>query len=102
MEPASSIIAALGGPAKVARIAGVHRTRPWNWTRPKSNGGTGGVIPFEHVPKLLKAAHEAGVELSADDFIPIQAEGATPVMAPRDNFTPTSETQHDPASSDPA
>ena len=75
MEPASSIIAALGGPAKVARIAGVHRTRPWNWTRPKEDGGTGGVIPFGHVPKLLKAARDEGVPLTADDFLPSQPPG---------------------------
>ncbi|MCV2448484.1 helix-turn-helix domain-containing protein [Paracoccus sp. DMF] len=77
MEPASSIISSLGGASEVAKILGIHRTRPWNWTRPKSLGGTGGVVPFQHVPKLISAARDAGVELSAEDFLPAQTpEGA--------------------------
>lgn len=76
MEPARTIIDRLGGPNKVATIAGVHRTRVSNWARTKESGGTGGVIPFKHVPALLAAAREAGFELSADDFLPRMAEGA--------------------------
>lgn len=70
MEPAATIISALGGPTKVAKIAGVHRTRVWNWTRPKAGGGTGGVIPMRHIGKLMSAASTAGVKLKAEDFIP--------------------------------
>lgn len=70
MEPARSIIASLGGDTAVAKIAGVHRTRVSNWKRPKEAGGTGGTIPFKHVPALLAAASEKGIALSADDFLP--------------------------------
>lgn len=70
MEPASTIIRTLGGPNKVAEIAGVHRTRVSNWKRSKEDGGTGGMIPFKHVPALLAAARDKGVDLSADDFLP--------------------------------
>lgn len=70
MEPAASIIKKLGGATVVAAIAGVHRTRVSNWKRSKDVGGTGGVIPFKHVPKLLAAAEKRGVELSADEFLP--------------------------------
>lgn len=70
MEPASTIIKALGGPAKVAAIAGVHRTRVYGWMRARDAGGTGGVIPMAHIPKLLAAARSAGVSLYGDDFIP--------------------------------
>lgn len=70
MEPAHSIVRKLGGPTKVARIVGVHRTRVSNWARPKKAGGSGGTIPFRHVPTLLDAARAAGVDLSADDFLP--------------------------------
>lgn len=70
MEPARSIIEKLGGPSAVARIAGVHRTRVSNWSRAKEVGGTGGTIPFKHVPALLSAAENIGVVLSADDFLP--------------------------------
>lgn len=71
MEPASSIIAKLGGPSAVSRIVGVHRTRVSNWMRSKEVGGTGGNIPFKHVPALLKAAEEKGEKLATDDFLPV-------------------------------
>lgn len=70
MEPARTIISRLGGPNKVSAIAGVHRTRVSNWARKKQDGGTGGVIPFKHVPALIAAARDMGVDLSADDFLP--------------------------------
>jgi len=75
MEPAASIITKLGGDTKVAEIVGVHRTRVSNWKRPKTAGGTGGAIPFKHVPALIAAAKALGESLSADDFLPtIQPE----------------------------
>lgn len=70
MEPARTIIRKLGGPNKVSEVAGVHRTRVSNWARPKEAGGTGGNIPFKHVPALLAHAREIGVDLSANDFLP--------------------------------
>ena len=76
MEPAASIISKLGGDTKVAEIVGVHRTRVANWKRPRAGGGTGGTIPFKHVPALLAAAKALGQDLSADDFLPVEAEVA--------------------------
>lgn len=70
MEPASKIINLLGGAAAVASIAGVHRTRVYKWMRPREEGGTGGVIPQGHIPKIISAAREMGVNLSGDDFLP--------------------------------
>ncbi|RFC65047.1 hypothetical protein DYI37_04055 [Fulvimarina endophytica] len=70
MEPASTIVTALGGPTKVAKIVRVHRTRVSNWCRPKEKGGTGGIIPIKHAPALIAAARETGLTLSADDFLP--------------------------------
>lgn len=69
-QPARTIIDRFGGPNKVSAITGVHRTRVSNWARAKDSGGTGGSIPFRHVPKLLAAAKEQGFDLSADDFLP--------------------------------
>jgi hypothetical protein len=71
MEPANTIITRLGGPNEVARITGAHRTRVSNWKRPKELGGTGGMIPFKHMPILLSAAAQRGVELSPNDFLPV-------------------------------
>lgn len=76
MEPANTIITKLGGPNKVAEIAGVHRTRVSNWKRAKEDGGTGGMIPFKHVPALIAAGHRIGVQLSADDFLPAREDAA--------------------------
>lgn len=73
MEPAAKIIGLLGGDTAVAQIARVHRTRVANWKRPKEVGGTGGVIPFRHVPALLEAAKSMGVELATDDFLPARS-----------------------------
>ncbi|SHI79186.1 hypothetical protein SAMN02745911_1178 [Aureimonas altamirensis DSM 21988] len=70
MEPATTIIRSLGGPSAVSRITGVHRTRVSNWMRSKDVGGTDGLIPFRHVPALLSAAKNAGVVLTAEDFLP--------------------------------
>lgn len=70
MEPARKIIQSLGGPNAVAEIVGVHRTRVSNWMRPKDAGGTGGMIPFKHVPALIAAAQAKEVPLGADDFLP--------------------------------
>lgn len=76
MEPAATIVRALGGPSKVAEIAGVHRTRVSNWMRPRTKGGTGGFIPQKHVGKLLAHAIKNGLPVSAASFIPAPAEAA--------------------------
>jgi hypothetical protein len=68
MEPANTIISKLGGVEVVKSITGVHRTRVSNWKRPKESGGTGGTIPAKHIPKLLNAARERGIELDLADF----------------------------------
>ncbi|WP_413661867.1 carph-isopro domain-containing protein [Methylocystis iwaonis] len=69
MEPASTIVKLLGGPSKVARLVGVHRTRVSSWKRSKDRGGTGGRIPQSHHEALLAAAAEQGIALAAEDFI---------------------------------
>lgn len=76
MEPASKIIASLGGNSKVARIVGVHRTRVWNWKRSKAEGGTGGLIPIRHAPKLIEAAKSEGISLTFEDFMPLSEDAA--------------------------
>lgn len=70
MEPAATIIRALGGPSMVSEITGAHRTRVSNWQRPKEKGGTGGIIPQKYFPALLEAAKSKNVDLKADDFLP--------------------------------
>lgn len=74
MEPASSIISALGGDTVVAAITGVHRTRVANWKRGKDVGGTGGVIPLKHISKLLDAARSKDIPLTAAQFLPLPSQ----------------------------
>lgn len=76
MEPANRIIAALGGPTKVADQIGVHRVTVSKWKRPAKDGGTGGIIPIRHVPGLIAMAKSQGVPLNFDDFLPKQKGAA--------------------------
>ncbi len=73
MEPASSIIKALGGPTRVARLLGRHRTRVSKWQAPKASGGTGGLIPQRFHGKLIAHAQSIGFGLEAADFLPKEA-----------------------------
>lgn len=68
MEPANTIISALGGPTKVAKIVGVHRTRVSNWKRAKEKGGTGGIIPMRHALVLLDEAKRLSIDITPEDF----------------------------------
>lgn len=70
LEPAKSIISRLGGLTVVQSVTGASRTRVYRWTQPKENGGTGGLIPLGHAPKLLEYAKANRIKISADDFFP--------------------------------
>lgn len=78
MDPASKIVAALGGEAKVAEITGTALTAPYRWQHEKAKGGTDGLIPQRHHRALLDFAEENGIRLSAEDFlaprIPVPSE----------------------------
>lgn len=76
MEPASRIISALGGPAAVAAEVGVHRVTVSKWKMPRSAGGTGGIIPIQHVRPLIGMAKRVGIDLTANDFLPENEEDA--------------------------
>jgi hypothetical protein len=69
MEPAQTIIAKLGGPGVVAGVVKVHRTRVSNWKRPRTSGGTDGLIPQRYHRPLLDYANEKSIELNAEDFL---------------------------------
>jgi hypothetical protein len=60
------IITELGGPAAVAVIANVHRTRPYAWIRC-------GVIPLKHIPALAAAAKKKRLPIKLEDFMPVAA-----------------------------
>lgn len=68
MEPASSIIKALGGPNVVSAALGIHRVTVSKWMRPREKGGTGGVVPYQQIEGLLSHAARIGVPLTPADF----------------------------------
>lgn len=76
LQPAARIIERLGGVARVAAITGLHRTRVSNWRRPKTVGGTDGLIPQKHHPRLLNHARDNGIALSAEDFLADAGRGS--------------------------
>ena len=77
MEPASSIIEALGGAAIVADAAGVHRTRVYKWQSPKEKGGTNGLIPSWHIPTLLRFGDRRGIDIRPFLLPPVSEEAPT-------------------------
>jgi hypothetical protein len=85
MEPARTIISKLGGVAVVSDLVGIHRTRVSNWRRPRTKGGTNGLIPQDYHLRLIDFAATKGVTLTGDDFLPIRSSENT-------NIAPTSAT----------
>jgi hypothetical protein len=76
MEPASTIITKLGGPARLARELNLHRVTVAKWKRPREAGGTGGLIPNRHTRAILNLARDSGVEITAECFLPPEDEAA--------------------------
>lgn len=72
LEPASSIIDRFGGQVAVQNITGASRTRVYRWTQPKEAGGTGGMVPTDSAIKLLRYAREHGIQVTAEDFLPLE------------------------------
>lgn len=69
MEPAKTIIDALGGVPTVAEITGAHVTRVRRWRLPLSSGGTDGAIPREHVFLLYREFVRRGLAAQIEDIV---------------------------------
>ena len=72
MEPAASIIKKFGGHKPISQIAGCSLTTTYNWPKPRAEGGTNGLIPQRHFLKLLHYARKNGIDLRAEDFLPVR------------------------------
>lgn len=66
--PAARVIRKFGGIAATATLVGRDRSVVNRWLRPRSVGGTGGIVPAKHMSTLLRKADEAGVSLEPADF----------------------------------
>ena len=66
--PAQRVIEAFDGPRALARRIGLDHSWIVRW-RKEPPEGTGGLIPSKHHRKILTAAREDGIDLTADDLI---------------------------------
>jgi hypothetical protein len=71
-EPANTIIQKFGGLSALAEVAGVSAHSVMRWRTPRERGGTGGVIPHWHVPKLLAEAEKRKIKVRAADFVHVK------------------------------
>lgn len=78
LEPASTVLAKIGGVEIAAQITGKHVSRIYRWTYPRNKGGTGGVIPHEDATKLLKHASDHKIALTPSDFFMVEATSTPP------------------------
>lgn len=69
LDPAKSIIAALGGLTAVATVTGTSLVTVQRWRMSTARGGTGGFIPRKYHAALLRHAEQNGVELTPASFI---------------------------------
>lgn len=72
---ARHVITKFGGATKMAKAmkeVGRPRCRVQitKWTLPRSQGGTGGIIPNGAIPDVLLAARHEGIYLSSEDLDP--------------------------------
>ena len=71
---ASHVIAKCGGVKRVAELTGRAPSSIYKWGYPKSQGGSGGLIPADAQDALWRAVQRGDVDLTAEDFM--RPEGA--------------------------
>ena len=73
LEPARSLISALGGIDAVARIVECNRTSVYRWMLPAESRGTGGFIPSRAQRKLYEYAKANRLPAGVRDFFGAEA-----------------------------
>lgn len=68
-QPASGVIDQFGGHEAVADIVGLHPTSVYRWTCSVERGGTGGRIPQQYFPALIKVAKYQNIDLTINDLV---------------------------------
>lgn len=77
LEPATSIVARLGGKTAVARAVGLSCVQIWRWMQHRSRQGTGGEIPRVHHRALLVYAQIHQIPLTQEDLSPPEPIGTS-------------------------
>jgi hypothetical protein len=67
---AGRVIKRFGSAYRLAKITGLSFTTVYRWCYPRSAGGSDGVIPRTALPRVLAAATQNGIVLSAEDLDP--------------------------------
>jgi hypothetical protein len=69
-NPAQTVIAKLGGVKVAMEVCGVVESTVHRWTYPREKG-TGGVIPYQYIPPILKYAKAKKIRIAPSDFMPV-------------------------------
>lgn len=69
ITPAETVITLFGGVRPLARLLGRNPSSVVRWRKPKTEGGTGGVVPSSMQGKVLALAKAQGLPLRAEDLI---------------------------------
>lgn len=69
MTPAERVISKFGGIRPLARMLDIDHSSVQRWTRPKTQRGSGGLIPSRHHQRILNLAREQGLDIDAADLI---------------------------------
>lgn len=72
---ARNVIDKLGGPSKTGRIVGRSHSAVCKWMVMPDQGGTGGLVPAKHQPRILAYAREHNIPLGPGDLIPTDPAG---------------------------
>lgn len=68
-SPAARVISAFGGVRATARIVRRNSSTISRWLKPRTDGGTGGLIPSSLQKAILDYAAANGIAISAGDLI---------------------------------
>ena len=68
MNIAERVISKCGGVEQTALLARCTKNWVYRWAYPKSDGGTGGLVPRKAQEALLAAARRGECEITPEDF----------------------------------
>lgn len=69
LNPAETVIRALGGVCKTARLLNRDKSAISKWKASRDNGGTGGLVPSSLQKQILDIARAHGIYLTADELV---------------------------------
>ena len=74
-NPATTVVARLGGCRTVARLVGVSPSAVSRWCTPAALGGTGGRIPQKWWQHLIASGKERGIDITVNELSGLACPG---------------------------